>query len=98
MGKAVSDYTQRFERQPRITNLPRPRAGSRAAAEGILSDGVLRKGATLSDLHSTLLESPRWPGGPPICPAVNLPALPSEKALMEFLAKNGPRCEVISIN
>jgi len=49
-------------------------------------------------LHSTLLESPRWPGGPPICPVVNLPALPSETALMAFLAKNGPRCEVISIN
>ncbi len=41
-----------------------------------------------------LLDPPRWPGGPPICPTANLPALPSENALAAFLAKAGPRCSV----
>jgi hypothetical protein len=43
---------------------------------------------------NTLFESPRWPGGPQICVAVNLPALPSRAALEKFLKQNGPSCSV----
>lgn len=37
---------------------------------------------------SVTLEPPRWRNGPPICPAENLPAFPSQAAAVEF--NSGP--------
>jgi len=39
-------------------------------------------------------KKPRWPGAPPICIAVNLPALDTLADLNSFLKKNGPACKV----
>lgn len=43
-----------------------------------------------------LLDPPRWPGGPPICVTVNLPAFTTHAALKAFHAASGPSCKVIS--
>lgn len=40
------------------------------------------------------LEPPRWPGGPPICPAANLPAFPDEAASLRFHETNSPGSRV----
>lgn len=37
-----------------------------------------------------LFEPPRWPGGPLICVAVNLPAFPTKEEALAFHEKNGP--------
>ncbi len=44
-----------------------------------------------------ILEPPRWPGGPPICPVENLPAFPTQDALKKFKAENSPSVEIIKI-
>jgi hypothetical protein len=46
-------------------------------------------------LTNAPLEKPRWPGGPKICPVVNLPAFVDSKALDEFLKTNAPSCKVV---
>jgi hypothetical protein len=42
-----------------------------------------------------MFEAARWPGGPQICSATNLPAHDSLEALERFHAANGPSCRVI---
>jgi hypothetical protein len=42
-----------------------------------------------------VLDPPRWPGGPSICPAENLPALESLAALKVFHETNSPSCIVL---
>ena len=46
---------------------------------------------------SALFNPPRWPGGPPMCAKVNLPAFETEALLLAFLMRNGPRCSVEEI-
>jgi hypothetical protein len=36
----------------------------------------------------------RWKGGPPICPAANLPAFPTERDAAKFREDNCPSCKV----
>lgn len=43
---------------------------------------------------ATALSPARWKGGPPICPAANLPAFPDEKAAAKFREANCPSCKV----
>lgn len=40
------------------------------------------------------LDPPRWPGGPPICPVVNLPAFTGKAAAMAFRDANAPGSNV----
>lgn len=40
------------------------------------------------------LDPPRWPGGPPICPAANLPAFADGKELAAFEAASSPGWKV----
>jgi hypothetical protein len=44
---------------------------------------------------SAPLMKPRWPNGPKICAAENLPAFETAKDLAAFLAKNAPSCKVV---
>lgn len=47
------------------------------------------------DVIKVRLLKPRWPGGPKICPAANLPAFETMAGWRAFHAKNGPSCKVI---
>lgn len=40
--------------------------------------------------HLILLDEPRWPGGPPICPSANLPAFGSAKEIKDWIELNAP--------
>lgn len=40
------------------------------------------------------LDPPRWPGGPEICVATNLPAFETEKVLKGWMELNAPECKI----
>jgi hypothetical protein len=46
-------------------------------------------------MSAPLLDA-RWPGGPKICPAENLPAFQTAAGLDGFLKANSPSCKVVS--
>lgn len=45
-------------------------------------------------MNDAKIEPPRWPGGPPICKAENLPAFETAGALADFHDRNGPGVNV----
>lgn len=46
---------------------------------------------------NALLDPPRWPGGPSICPTANLPCFDSKNSASAFLDANSPSATVIAM-